>query len=245
MKKKAIIVHSGGMDSSLSLAVAKKEYGPENILSMTFTYNQRHIDEIERARFICQEWNIDQVILDISCLAAITENALTNKNLEIEYNSNNTKNTSSSSSVRSVPNTLVVGRNGLMCRIAAIHANHLGAKKVYMGVIGVEAANSGYRDCTRAYMDKMQDILRIDLDDPEFEVVTPLVHMTKKETMELGYSLGEDTLEFLLENTITCYRGIDKAGCMNCPACKLRNQGILQFINEHPEFKLSYSDRIS
>jgi 7-cyano-7-deazaguanine synthase len=66
--------------------------------------------------------------------------------------------------------------------------------------------------------------------------------MTKKETMELGMKLG--VLEFLLENTITCYEGMEKEGCLKCPACKLRNSGLKSFLVEHPDFQFSYRDKI-
>ena len=222
IKKQAIVVHSGGMDSSLCLALAIKEFGAANVLSMSFSYGQRHSNELEQAEKICHAWNIDHIVLNIDCLQEITENAMTNKNMEIIYNTD------------SPPNTLVVGRNGLMARLAAIHADHLGANCIYMGVIEVEAANSGYRDCKRSYIDLLQEILRIDLDNNNFEIRTPLVYMTKYETMELGYELG--VLEYLLTETLTCYRGVAKWGCNNCPSCKLRNEGIQQFLAKHPEW---------
>ena len=136
------------------------------------------------------------------------------------------------------PNTLVTGRNGLMARLASIHAQSLGAQCIYMGVIEVESANSGYRDCSREYMDLMQILMRIDLDDDAFEIRTPIVKMTKKETMELGSQLG--VLDYLLKYTITCYRGIPELGCEDCPACQLRNEGLGQFLDEHPECQLPY-----
>jgi len=140
------------------------------------------------------------------------------------------------------PNTLVVGRNGLMARLAAIHAESLGVNIISMGIIGVEAANSGYRDCTRAYMDKMQEIMQIDLDNPDFEIRTPLVHMNKLETMELASNLG--VLDFLLETTISCYEGLDKEGCLKCPACSLRNQGIIDYNAKHQGLDISYLNKI-
>lgn len=226
LSKRAIVVHSGGMDSSLCLALAAKDWGRDQVLSLTFRYGQRHRLELQRSAEICESWSIDNARVSIECLAELTENALTNAELPILAGSSGP------------PNTLVVGRNGLMARLAAIHANHLGASCIYMGVIEVESANSGYRDCSRAYMDKMQDILRIDLDDPTFEIRTPLVRMTKKETMELGYELG--VLDFLLDKTVTCYEGIPHAGCGRCPACKLRNEGIRAFAAEHADFKLPF-----
>lgn len=218
MKKQAIIIHSGGMDSSLCLALAIREFGKENVLSISFRYDQRHAVELEQAAKICRDWGVAHVVLSIDCLKEITNNALMDPSIAIEH------------SDTCPPNTLVVGRNGLMARLGAIHAHHLGAHCIYMGVIEVEEANSGYRDCSRRYMDLMQEILRIDLDDPSFEIRTPLVKMTKKETMELGDRLG--ILPYLLQETVSCYEGVRGEGCGRCPACKLRNEGIRQFREE-------------
>ncbi len=230
MKKKAVVVHSGGMDSSLCLALAIKEFGPQNVLSVSFSYQQRHSVELERATKICAHFKVDHVVLDLSCLAHITDSALIGKNQQIEHKNGK------------APNTLVVGRNGLMARVAAIHAQSLGASCIYMGIMELEQANSGYRDCSRAYMDLIQSALRIDFADPSFEIRLPLVSMNKKETMELGYQLG--VLEYLLETTVTCYEGVDKEGCLKCPACKLRNIGLKIFSLEHPNFKFSYKEKI-
>jgi 7-cyano-7-deazaguanine synthase len=230
MNKKAIVVHSGGMDSSLCLALACKEFGAANVLSVSFTYNQRHGVEIERARKISAHLNVEHTEVDLSCLSQITQSALIGTHQKIEHHKGE------------IPNTLVVGRNGLMARVAGIHANSLGAHCIYLGIMELESANSGYRDCSRSYMNLIEEALRLDFADSSFEIRTPLVQMNKKETMELGMSLG--ILEYLLENTITCYEGIEKEGCLKCPACKLRNQGLKIFSLEHPDFKYSYREKI-
>src|SRR5690606_9256105 len=230
MKKKAVVVHSGGMDSSLCLALAIKEFGAQNVLSLSFTYNQRHSIELQRATEISKHFGVDHAELDLSCLSEITKSALIGHDQEIEHKTGE------------APNTIVIGRNGLMARLAGIHANSLGAHAIYLGVMELEAANSGYRDCSREYMDVIQKALRMDFADESFEIRTPLVRMTKKETMELGYKLG--VLEYLLETTVTCYEGTPKEGCMKCPACKLRNEGIKIFSLEHPEFNFSYKSKI-
>jgi 7-cyano-7-deazaguanine synthase len=230
LNKKAVVVHSGGMDSSLCLALATKEFGPANVLSLSFTYQQRHSVELERATQISRYFKVDHIELDLSCLSQITESALIGKTQTIQHKKGE------------APNTLVVGRNGLMARVAAIHAHSLGAHCIYMGVMELEEANSGYRDCSRAYMDLVEAALKLDFADPSFEIRTPLVHLNKKESMELGLGLG--VLEFLLENTITCYEGIEKEGCLKCPACKLRNAGLKIFSLEHPEVKYSYREKI-
>ena len=223
MNKKAIVVHSGGMDSSLCLALACQEFGRESVLSLSFSYQQRHTQELLQAKKICEDWNVDHIVLNIDCLQEITQNALMDASIPID----NEK-----------LNTLVVGRNGLMAHLAGIHANHLDAHCIYLGVMELEEANSGYRDCSRRYMDLQQEILRIDLDDENFEIRTPLVHMTKKETLEKGAELG--ILSYLLKETITCYEGLAGFGCQHCPACILRNQGIDDFLKEHPNFRLPY-----
>ena len=227
MQKAAIVVHSGGMDSSLCLALAKSEFGRTNLLSLSFDYGQRHAAELSRAKRICQAWGVDHCVLPIHCLAQITENSLTRHDLPIDHQPD------------CPPNSLVIGRNGLMARLAAIHASTLGAACIYMGIIEVESANSGYRDCSRNYMDRMEDILRVDLDQPQFEIRTPIVAMTKYETMELGAELG--VLEYLLDTTITCYRRLPHAGCTACPACRLRNDGLRQFRERHPDFPIPFS----
>ena len=185
-----------------------------------FQYGQRHANELGQAEKICRIWEVDHTVLNIDCLETITESALLNREIEIIK------------PVQGPPNTLVVGRNGLMARLGAIHAESLGANCIYMGVIEVESSSSGYRDCSRAYMDLKQEILRIDLANPSFEIRTPIVKMTKKETLELAQNLG--VLNFLLLETISCYEGIPLRGCLLCPACQLRNEGIRQFMHANP-----------
>lgn len=211
---KAVVIHSGGMDSSLCLAKAIAEHGKDAVLSLSFRYGQRHSQELKAAEKICHDWQVSHVVIELECLTQLTSNSLTDSSKLIQIKDG-------------VPSTLVVGRNGLMARLGAIHADSLGADCIYMGVIEVESANSGYRDCTRHYMDLLENILQIDLDNPNFRILTPLVYMTKAETMAFGYGLG--VLPYLLKNTITCYQGIGGKGCGTCPACKLRNAGVDEF----------------
>lgn len=216
--KAALVCHSGGMDSSLCLALAIREFGAEHVLSLSFNYGQRHTVEIAQAAKICQDWHVDHRIVTIDFLSKLTCNALTNSAIPITHKKDQP------------PNTLVMGRNGLMARLGAIHAQQLGAHYLYMGVLGLEGANSGYRDCSRSYMDLKQQILRLDLDDPLFEIRTPLIEMTKKETMQLADQLG--LFDYLITHTISCYEGKSHPGCEKCPACLLRNEGISQFLCE-------------
>ena len=227
MKKKIVVIHSGGMDSSLCLRLMMQDFLPGEITSLSFIYGQRHeTSEIKAARKICLDWQIDHVEIPISFLSQITQSALLNKEEKISQQDTG------------IPNTMVLGRNGLMARLGAIYGYGVGANKICMGIIGVEAANSGYRDCTRGYMDLMQEVLRLDLDDPSFSIITPIVDLTKKQTLQIAQKLG--VLEYLLEETVTCYEGIAKQGCGVCPACMLRNEGIEEYRREIGPIHISY-----
>jgi 7-cyano-7-deazaguanine synthase len=94
MKKKAVVIHSGGMDSSICLALALEAFRQENVLSLSFSYHQRHAPELVQAAKICQSWGVDHTILQIDCLHQITENALTNHTLPIKHLKGEAPNTS-------------------------------------------------------------------------------------------------------------------------------------------------------
>jgi 7-cyano-7-deazaguanine synthase len=85
MQKKAVVVHSGGMDSSLCLALAVKEFGAEKVLSLSFTYNQRHALELDRAQKISDFFKVDHMELNLDCLSQITESALIGTTTKIEH----------------------------------------------------------------------------------------------------------------------------------------------------------------
>lgn len=223
-RKRAIVVHSGGMDSSICLALAIESHGRENVLSLSFSYGQRHSTELESSKKICEDWKVEHDVIDLSALLTVTNNALVDKNLEITH-----KNGTST-------NTVVIGRNGLMARMGALYAHNRGAFEIYMGSVLEDVTN--YPDCSRNYMDLMQQVLRIDLSSRTFAIHTPLTCMTKRETMHLAYRLG--VLGYLLENTTTCYEGVPKAGCGKCPSCLLRNKGLKEFTEEVPDFKMPY-----
>ncbi|MCB1119009.1 MAG: 7-cyano-7-deazaguanine synthase [Chlamydiia bacterium] len=214
--KHAVVVHSGGMDSSLTLALAKQEYSSEHILSLSFDYNQRHSTELTQAKKICSDWNVDHVELSLTTLGQVTSSALIDPTIPTD----------------TPTNTIVLGRNGLMAHLAALYAHSIGASNLYLGVL----EDTPYRDCSRHYMDLKQQLLRIDLDNPTFMIHTPLVHLSKPETLSLAYSLG--ILSYLLDNTITCYNGKPHLGCQTCPSCHHRNLSLAIFAHSHPDIPL-------
>ena len=216
----AIVLHSGGMDSSLCLLLAAKQYGADSVISVGFRYHQRHENELAAASLIANHYGVRREIIDIPVLPGWDSSSLISHSLPITNGS-------------TCPNTCVVARNGLFLMMAAPFAHRVGAHTVFIGVMEREGANSGYPDCNRVYIDAVQTVIRYDLQSPSFSIQTPLISMTKAQSLELADSLG--ALEFLLQNTVTCYNGIPVVGCKTCPSCRLRNEGIAEFYKNHPE----------
>jgi 7-cyano-7-deazaguanine synthase len=225
-EKDVIVVHSGGLDSSLCLHLAIKKFGISKVLSLSFDYKQRTQSELKAAEKICSDWKVDHQTVSLDFYQQITNNALINTTTTIGHNDNSTA------------NTLVVGRNGLMARIAAILADQLHAENIMLGILPYEEDGPGYRDCTRSYMDKMEEILRIDLGNDNFKILTPLASSGtfsgKRQAIQIAYEEG--ILPYLLENTITCYEGIPLQGCGTCSSCICKNQSLLEFSKENPDF---------
>lgn len=215
MENKTVVIHSGGMDSTLCLAIAIQEFGRENVCSLSFSYGQRHSIELDQAKKICQDWQVGHKVVSIAGLGSITSNALIDHTIPIARDDDRG------------PNTLVVGRNGLFARLGAIFADHWGADSIYMGIMEIE---TDYRDCSRAYMDLMEQILRLDLSNERFEIRTPLVKMTKRETWAWADKM--DLMDYLWENTASCYEGVLRDGCGTCPACLLRNKGRAEYLGK-------------
>lgn len=214
MNPSAVVLHSGGMDSSICLLLAAQQFGKENVVSLGFRYNQRHAAELSAADLIASHYGIRRQVIDLPPLPGWEESSLISHSLPIQSSSG-------------IPNSFVLGRNGLFLMMAAPLAKAHGSSTLFIGVMENEGANSGYPDCNRHYIDSVQAVIRLDLQDPTFTVQTPLIHMSKAQTLEVAHSLG--VLDFLLEHTISCYNGLPLQGCQTCPACRLRNEGLVEF----------------
>lgn len=215
------------MDSSICLALAAKEFGPQNVLSLGFRYQQRHIVELQAAECIAQSFGVPRKVMNFDPLPGWELSSLVNVGLDICHD-------------KKTPNSFVPGRNGLFLLMTAPLVASIGAETVYMGVMEVEGH---YPDCSRHYVDLVQKVMQIDLQRPSFTIRTPLVGMTKFQTLELASSLG--ILELLLDKSISCYEGLPRFGCRRCPACNLRNAAVERFSREHPEaFPPSYADML-
>lgn len=215
---KAIVVLSGGQDSALCLALAIERFGAESVAAITFTYGQRHAVEVEYAKRLAQHFAItEHRIVALDFYSAITTNALMNSEQSIGYSAERPE----------VPNTVVEGRNAFFLMAAAVWAKSLGANYVYTGVSQTDY--SGYPDCREEFIRAQEKAIRLALDYP-IDIITPFMFMTKAEEWALADKMG--ILDYINSNTVTCYNGIPGTGCGSCPACKLRNHGLQEYL-EH------------
>lgn len=206
--EKALVVFSGGQDSTTCLFWAKQQFS--HVEAVTFAYGQRHDAEIEVAKEIAAELDVPHHILDLSLLGQLTSNALTRHDLDIDN--------------ADVPNTFVDGRNHLFLSFAAVMAKQLGMHHIVTGVC--ETDFSGYPDCRDQFIKSLNVTLNLAMDYP-FVIDTPLMWLDKKETWELADELG--AFDYVKERTLTCYNGVIGSGCGECPACKLRQNGLTAY----------------
>jgi 7-cyano-7-deazaguanine synthase len=210
--EKAIVVFSGGQDSTTCLFWALQQF--EAVELVTFDYNQRHNKEIEVARSIASELGLKHTVLDMSLLNQLAPNALTRGDIEVKAGENG-----------ELPSTFVPGRNLLFLSFAAIMAKQIGAKHLITGVC--ETDFSGYPDCRDVFVKSLNVTLNLSMDD-QFVIHTPLMWINKAETWKLADDLG--VLDFVKEKTLTCYNGIIGDGCGECPACELRRNGYEAYL---------------
>ncbi len=228
MSRQALVLFSGGQDSTTCLAWALDRC--EHVETVGFDYGQRHRIELD-----CRGQVRDRLarefpawaerlgpdhLLPIEVLGRISDTALTS-DAEIALRADG------------LPNTFVPGRNLLFLTLAAALAYRRGITVVVGGMC--ETDYSGYPDCRDSTMKAMQLALTLGTDRP-FEVATPLMWLDKAATWELAHRLGGDALvEIVREDTHTCYRGERGQmhawghGCGACPACELRANGYAKW----------------
>ena len=211
-RQSALIVFSGGQDSTTCLFWAMKHY--EYVETVTFSYGQRHSQELEVAKEIAAEQGVKHHILDMSLLGQITENALTS-DIAIETKDGE------------VPNTFVDGRNHLFLSFAAVLAKQRKIRDIVTGVCQTDF--SGYPDCRDVFVKSLNVTLNLDM-DYEFVIQTPLMWLDKAETWELADQLGK--FDYVRQKTLTCYNGIRGTGCRQCPACHLRQAGLEKYLSQ-------------
>ncbi len=214
--KKAVVVFSGGQDSTTCLIQALNEY--DEVHAITFDYGQRHSQEIEVAKTLAGKLKAtSHKVMDVSLLNELAISALTRDAIPVSHDLMD----------NGLPNTFVPGRNILFLTLAGIYAYQLGAEAVITGVC--ETDFSGYPDCRNDFIKAMQSAL-IQGMDRELEIKTPLMWLNKAETWALADKY--QALETVRQETLTCYNGIIGDGCQDCPACTLRSNGLEEYLND-------------
>ncbi|XKM12897.1 7-cyano-7-deazaguanine synthase QueC [Orbaceae bacterium ac157xtp] len=215
MIKKALVIFSGGQDSTTCLLQAIKDYGAENVEAITFNYGQRHIIELEKAKWIANDLKIKQTVIETTVIQQTTQNALIDDSIKVSEADN-----------LPYPNTFVDGRNALFLLLAGNYAKQQGIKDIIIGVC--ETDFSGYPDCRAVFIKSMNETMNLAMDYP-FNIITPLMYLTKAQTWQLVDELGY--LDYVNKHTHTCYNGIEN-GCGECPSCKLREKGLNEYLNQ-------------
>jgi 7-cyano-7-deazaguanine synthase len=214
-KPKAVVVLSGGQDSATCLALAVKKYGVENVSAITFRYGQRHNLEVKFAKHLARHFGIkEHKIISFDFYKHLTTNALMDSSAKIEKKKG-----------EACPTSVVEGRNSFFLLAAAVWAKSIGATILYTGVS--EADYSGYPDCRAVFIRSQEKTIRLALEWP-IKIVTPFISMTKEQEWELADELG--IFDLIRTQTLTCYNGIPGDGCGECPACKLRNNGLKKYL---------------
>lgn len=209
----ALVVFSGGQDSTTCLFWAKEQF--RKVYAITFIYGQKHVREVEIARAIAQKADIEINVMNVPLIGTLGNNSLTNDALEMDIEK----------PVDSYPNTFVPGRNLFFLSIAAVYAREKGIRHIITGVSQTDY--SGYPDCRDAFIKSLNVTLNLAMDH-QFILHTPLMWLDKAQTWELSDQLG--VLELVRNETLTCYNGIPGDGCGHCPACTLRRKGLETYL---------------
>lgn len=214
-KEKVLVLLSGGQDSTTALYWALSKY--KKVYTITFDYGQVHKVEIESSKKIAEQAGVENEVIDVKFLQNLSKTSMTDDTIEITTNE------------KGLPSTFVPGRNMIFLSVASGWAYDRGVRDIIIGVSQVDY--SGYPDCRESFIDSMQKTISLATDE-DFNIVAPLLHLTKAEEVNLLNDLGHlDALKY----SHTCYKG-DYPPCGECPACKLREQGFKEAGFDDPVF---------
>ena len=208
--KKALILYSGGLDSTTVLHHAlSNDY---DCTALTIDYNQRHSYEVKSSQDYLRQENIESLIFKID-LSQIGGSALTDNQLEVpmEHQSG-------------IPITYVPVRNTIFLSIASAYAEKLAISEIFIGVNQIDY--SGYPDCRPEFIDSIQNTInlgtKVGVDGDSISIKAPLINMSKREIILYGIELGID-----YSRTVSCYQ-LDSEGkaCGECDSCKFRKEGF-------------------
>lgn len=212
-KDEALVVFSGGQDSSTCLFWAKREF--RKVHALTFRYGQKHSLEVEMAGKLAEKAEVDFHLMDTPFIGQLGANSLTDASIVMDQEKPED----------SFPNTFVPGRNLFFLSIAAVVAREHGINHIVTGVSQTDF--SGYPDCRDSFIKSLNVTLNLAMDE-QFIIHTPLMWIDKAGTWALADELG--VLDIIRNETLTCYNGIPGDGCGHCPACRLRRAGLKKYL---------------
>ena len=212
-KEEALVVFSGGQDSTTCLFWALRQF--KKVYALSFLYGQKHQKEVELAREIALEAGVEFEVMDVSFIAGLGRNSLTDTSIVMDEEK----------PADSFPNTFVPGRNLFFLSIAAVYAREKGINHMVTGVSQTDF--SGYPDCRDGFIKSLNVTLNLAMDE-QFVIHTPLMWINKAQTWALADELG--VLDLIRTKTLTCYNGIIGDGCGHCPSCKLRREGLDTYL---------------
>jgi len=216
MKEKAVVIFSGGMDSTVCLYWAKRKF--DEVEAITFQYDQKHDNEVSAAKKICDLAKVRQKIVKLDFLPELVKSNL----FQGQGNVNELNE-------KELPSSFVPNRNQLFITLAHAYAQKIGAKHLVTGVCQTDY--SGYPDCRESFI-KLIQLTTNEGSQENILIHTPLMHLDKAQTFDYAEGLG--CYSVVMNLSQTCYNG-DKTinawgkGCGKCPACKLRENGWKKF----------------
>ena len=221
--RKAVVLLSGGLDSTTCLAFAQSQ--GYNCYALSFDYGQKHHSELVAAKRIARHFEASQHEIISLSIGQLGGSALTDKHLEIPEHNND----------ESIPVTYVPARNTTFLAIALGWAEILQAEVIFIGVSAIDY--SGYPDCRPEFIAAFQQLANLatkaGTEGHPIRIETPLIHRSKAETIQLGLELGID-----YAMTVSCYQANSVGqACGTCDSCVLRRQG---FMDAHSIDPTSY-----
>ena len=236
----ALVVFSGGQDSTTCLWWAKKHFSEVSALS--FVYGQKHLSEIGCARAIADKAGVPLEIMEIPVIGRLGKNSLTDTSVPMDEGSVLTGSGPIPMGSGPIPmdggsvpmdggvhdsSVFVPGRNLFFLSVAAVKARELGINHIVTGVSQTDF--SGYPDCRDTFIKSLNVTLNLAM-DAQFVIHTPLMWLDKAETWKMADELG--IFDIVRNETVTCYNGIPGDGCGHCPSCRLRREGLEKYLKE-------------
>ncbi len=217
---RALVLFSGGLDSTTSLAIAIDKYGKDNVVALSISYGQKHIKEIEASNNIAKYYGVEHIYLDLSKIFDYSDCSLLSKNSDVAIPKGEYAKQLEDLNGKAL-STYVPFRNGLFLSSAAAIAISKNCDVIYYGAHADDAAGEAYPDCSEEFTKAINEAIYLG-SGKKVNVVGPFVNMHKKDIVKKGIEL-----KVPYELTWSCYEGHDKA-CGKCGTCIDRKKAFIE-----------------